>query len=193
MAIKAIIFDCFGVLIDSSETSLFHAFPQFKSQLVILNSQSDIGLLSKEQYINAVSYLTGVSGEELQKHDYCNVDNRDRNDSAIAWAHDIKTAGKYKVGLLSNVGRGWLNSFLKEMGKEDLFDASILSGEVSMVKPDPRIFKLMANRLGVKPDECVMIDDRPGNIAGARQAGMQGVVFASTKQAKAELSNILGE
>lgn len=191
MAIKAIIFDCFGVLVASAEVTLYKAFPQYSKELLILDEQANIGLLSKEQFIDAVSKTIGVSPAELIKHHYCNVEDRDRNDSALDWAHKIKLSGKYKLGLLSNVGRDWLNIFLRDMDKIGLFDESILSFEVSITKPNPKIFEMMAEKLGVKPDECVMIDDRPENIAGAKTTGMQGIIFVSTRQAKSELAKIL--
>lgn len=191
MAIKAIIFDCFGVLVASAEITLHHAFPQYSDELLKLDEQANLGLLDRQQFLDKVSELTGVPESELigHKHHYCNVDDRD--ESAINWAHQIKQTGKYKMGLLSNIGRGWLDKFVVEKSIEGLFDVEVLSYEIGMIKPDPKIFVYIADKLGVQPNECVMIDDRPENIKGAKIAGMQGIVFKSTGQAHVELDAIL--
>lgn len=191
MAIKAVIFDCFGVLVAAAEVTLFRAFPQYNDELLRLDMRANLGQIDKSQFLNSVAEVTGVEVKELVKHRYCNVDDRDRYMTVIEWAHQLKSSGRFKLGLLSNVGRGWLDNFLHENAIEGLFDQEILSYEERMAKPDPKIFKLMADRLGLKPDECVMIDDKPENIAGAKLAGMQGIVFTSCQQARSELDKIL--
>lgn len=193
MAIKAVIFDCFGVLVASSEESLFDVFPQHSDKLNVLYREANIGLVDREGFLEAVRDITGMSKGEQVLHHYCNVDDRDVNESAIDWARQIKTSGKFKLGLLSNVGRGWLDNFLETNLVKGLFDAEILSGEVKTMKPEPKIFLLMAKKLNVKPSECIMVDDREENIEGAKIAGMRGIVFGSTKQARSELDKILGE
>jgi putative hydrolase of the HAD superfamily/hydrolase len=57
-----------------------------------------------------------------------------------------------------------------------------------MIKPNPEIFELMAERLGVQPNECLMIDDIAANIAGAEAVGMEGVIFTSNDELQRELS-----
>jgi putative hydrolase of the HAD superfamily len=97
----------------------------------------------------------------------------------------------YKTGAISNFSddlRGNLESCWLVDGA---FDEIIISCEVGMVKPDPRIFQLMLDRLGCDPHEAVFIDDRPKNIAGAREFGMHTVFFVSREQALSELENIL--
>ncbi|MDT4860960.1 Phosphoglycolate phosphatase [compost metagenome] len=66
----------------------------------------------------------------------------------------------------------------------ELFDAVVLSSDIGMTKPNPDIFTFTAIKLGVLPEECVMIDDLLVNIEGARQAGMKGVVYSTVEQAK---------
>lgn len=195
MAIKAVIFDCFGVLVASAEVTLYKAFPQYGDRLEELDKQANLGLIDRQHFLDDVSQLTGQSQADLlgHEHHYCNVDDRDRVESAIEWATRIKKSGKYQVAMLSNVGHGWLDNFLAENSIVNLFDTVILSCDVGMIKPDPRIFLLMSQKLGVQPSECVMIDDRAENIAGAKSIGMQGIVFASTAQARAELDIILGQ
>ena len=68
----------------------------------------------------------------------------------------------------------------------------VLSGEEGITKPSVAIFELMAERLGLDPSQCLMIDDIAENCAGARAAGMQTILFQDNQQLESELYNILG-
>jgi epoxide hydrolase-like predicted phosphatase len=57
-----------------------------------------------------------------------------------------------------------------------LFDALVISGEVGLRKPDPAIYSLAAERLGVAPEKCVFVDDLPGNLKPAAALGMATVL-----------------
>jgi len=49
-----------------------------------------------------------------------------------------------------------------------------------VLKPDPRIFSLLTDRLGVEATDCVFVDDQPGNVDGARAVGMSALWFDVT-------------
>jgi len=59
---------------------------------------------------------------------------------------------------------------------ESLFDAWVISSEVGLRKPDPAIYALAAERVGVEPAACVYVDDLPGNLKPARELGMATVL-----------------
>jgi len=188
MAVKAIIFDCFGVLIMPGRTLLYQSFPQFETEISDLEHQSDYGMISRTKFNNSVAELVGITPDEVESRYY---DVNVHNEEAVEWVRELKSFGKYKIGLLSNVGRGWLDDFLTEIEQVDLFDEVILSSDVGLIKPDIKLFETAAERLGVEPYECVMIDDLLPNIDGAEAADMQGIVFTSTKLAKMELEHII--
>jgi putative hydrolase of the HAD superfamily len=73
-----------------------------------------------------------------------------------------------------------------------LFDATVISGEVGMRKPDPEIYLLTAERLGLPPSACVMVDDLPPNVRGAAAVGMVGVLHAAVESTVAELEVLFG-
>lgn len=56
-------------------------------------------------------------------------------------------------------------------------DNYLVSGDLGMVKPDPRIFQLLLSRYGLVAEECYFVDDNPGNVASACALGMKGIVF----------------
>ena len=188
MAVKAVIFDCFGVLITIGRDLLHQTYPQFSDQLTELERKSDSGLVSRSEFYNSVVTITGISMDDAMNK-YYSVENY--NQSSIDLIKQVKATGRYKIGLLSNIGHGWLDDFLPIMNSMNLFDAVILSSDIGITKPDPKIFELMAEKLGVNTDECIMIDDTPVNIASAINTGMQGIIFDSIDQAKTDLGKLI--
>ena len=73
-----------------------------------------------------------------------------------------------------------------------LFEHVIESSEVGIRKPDPRIYELACERLGVAPDKTVYLDDLGINLKPARALGMQTIKVVSESQAIADLEAILG-
>lgn len=85
-------------------------------------------------------------------------------------------AGGYRAGLLSNTGID-LRPRLAELGLLDALDTVVLSFEEGMVKPDPRIFGLAADRLWVPAGACVFVGDTPKADGGAVHAGMTSILI----------------
>jgi epoxide hydrolase-like predicted phosphatase len=83
----------------------------------------------------------------------------------------IRAAGT-PTGLLSN---SWGDA-LAYGALDELFDAWVISSEVGLRKPDPAVYALAAERLGLAPDACVFVDDLPGNLKPARALGMATVL-----------------
>ncbi|HVL95550.1 MAG TPA: HAD family phosphatase [Solirubrobacteraceae bacterium] len=94
-----------------------------------------------------------------------------------------------RTGLLSN---SWGRNSYDRTGWEDLFDATVISGEVGIRKPDPAIYALAAERLGLPPAEVVFVDDLPHNLEPARDAGMAVVHHTEPAATVAELERLLG-
>jgi putative hydrolase of the HAD superfamily len=74
----------------------------------------------------------------------------------------------------------------------EMFDAIIESSKVGIRKPDPRIYTMMCERLGVAPPACVFLDDLGGNLKPARALGMTTIKVESGPQAIAELEAATG-
>jgi putative hydrolase of the HAD superfamily len=82
--------------------------------------------------------------------------------------------GGARTGLLSN---SWGDALAyDEALLEELFDAWVISSEVGLRKPDPAIYALAAERIGLDPEACVFVDDLPGNLKPARALGMATVL-----------------
>jgi len=73
-----------------------------------------------------------------------------------------------------------------------LFDHVIESAKIGLRKPDPRIYRIMVETLGVDPDKCVYLDDLGVNLKPAREMGMTTIKVTSAPQAIAELEAATG-
>jgi len=86
---------------------------------------------------------------------------------------DLRGRG-YRIGLVSNCF-GNEAHWPREFELDHCLDAMVMSCAVGMVKPEPGIYELAADQLGVAPAECVFVDDVPSYVAGAMAVGMTGV------------------
>jgi putative hydrolase of the HAD superfamily len=98
---------------------------------------------------------------------------------------------RYKTGLITNALSDVRSVILKNWQMMDAFDVLIISAEVGVMKPDPRIFQIALNALGVQPAEAVFVDDNARNVEGARAVGMRAIHFTSPEQVRRELEEIL--
>ena len=88
---------------------------------------------------------------------------------------ELKAAG-YRLYLLSNASCHQPDYWSRVPGS-DYFDGKLVSYEVGFLKPEQEIYRIFCERFSLKPEECLFIDDNPGNIEGASVFGMPGIVF----------------
>jgi HAD superfamily hydrolase (TIGR01509 family) len=112
------------------------------------------------------------------------------NDALLSYIR-TRLKPKYKLGVLSNSGDDYLSQLLAPADAE-IFDDIVLSFRHGVVKPESRSFELAAERLGVKPAECLFVDDSPSHCAGARQVGMQTILYKDFAQFKEDIEKIIG-
>jgi HAD superfamily hydrolase (TIGR01509 family) len=95
-----------------------------------------------------------------------------------------------KTGIVSNSGPG-AREAERCWGFEEITDDIVYSHEVGLLKPDPRIFVLAAERLGVRPEEIVFLDDVEGHVEAARAVGYRAVVHHSTPESIARIEAVI--
>ena len=98
----------------------------------------------------------------------------------------LKKAG-YGIYLLSNASVAQ-HDYWPKFPVSSLFDGKLISCDVKTVKPCHMIYQLFMEKFGLKPEECIFIDDAPANVAGAIACGWQGIVFHGSSE---ELENKL--
>lgn len=84
--------------------------------------------------------------------------------------------GKFKLGILSDATSGARERVQKHVDLS-LFDAVVFSYEVGCRKPDPRIYNLTLERMGVAAENAIFIDDRPRCIEGAQAVGLHVILY----------------
>jgi len=189
--IKAIIFDCFGVLLGNAYkmhlTEVEKVDPERAKEIRAINHASDMGILTREETASAISELFGMEAEDfLEEQNQMEVPNK----PLLEYIATLK--GQYKIGLLSNINSRERLSIRFEPGVLDAhFDTIVASGDEGFVKPQSEIYEIAAIRLGVQPNECVMIDDIEEFCEGARQVGMQAIQFLNTEQCITDLNALI--
>jgi epoxide hydrolase-like predicted phosphatase len=190
--IKAILFDCFGVLYPDTYWTMAHEFlgediGQHEQDLHDLVRAVDLGHITREELWNQFAQLVGVRSETIyaRLEQFGGLDKR-----LLEFIENRKTS--YKFGMISNVGRGFLERMFTDKPAEYYFDTIVLSSDVHLVKPDRRIYELAAERLHVTIDECVFIDDIEQNVQGAVVAGMQGIHYRSYDRFIKDIQELLG-
>jgi putative hydrolase of the HAD superfamily len=83
----------------------------------------------------------------------------------------------YRTAVLSNADSTLVTRLRDEHRIHHLFDDIVCSADVGVAKPEPKIYALAAQRLGLPSDECVFIDDLERNVEAAREAGMQAIHY----------------
>jgi putative hydrolase of the HAD superfamily len=105
---------------------------------------------------------------------------------AVAAAH----AAGVRTGLISN---SWGTALKYDPATmERLFDGVVISHLEGLRKPDPRIYALGAERIGLEPAACVFVDDLPGNLKPARAMGMTTVRHTTAAETIPQLEELLG-
>lgn len=190
--IKAIIFDCFSVLIGDAtklvSSNLWHTNPERAKQFQAVAHTLDKGIIAEEEAGPILAGLLEMTPEALQA-----LRNKGevRNVELLSYI-EKSLRGHYKLAVVSNISsRSRLDQRFLPGELDNLFDVVIASGDVGYIKPQPEIFHIVAERLGVAPEECVMLDDIADFCDGARMAGMQAIQFISNKQAITDLNTLI--
>ena len=110
------------------------------------------------------------------------------DEAMVAACKRIRAAGML-TGLISN---SWSTSHYDREMLAELFDTAVISADVHMHKPQPEIYRLAAERLQVKPEESIFIDDLQENCDGAEAVGMTAVRHRSAAETTAELAKLTG-
>ncbi len=188
--IKAVIFDCFGVLIGDGLELLCQELektdPEGRAFITDNVRLANRGIIHPDESNRRIVERLGISLEDYRAQI---IKGEVRNEDAISLVRSLRP--RYKTALLSNIGKGSLVKRFSDEELAGLFDVIVPSAEVGMMKPDPEIYTYTADKLGVQPQECVFIDDREGFVEAARQVGMQGIWFQNATQTKQDLDVIL--
>jgi epoxide hydrolase-like predicted phosphatase len=201
VTIGAVIFDFGGVLVrmvdDRPRLRLAEQLgvPLPKLDHLVFFSDSAAkasrGEISVRMHWEAVRKALGIRPEDMPGflEQYWSAD--EVNWQLLDYIRDLHP--HYKVGLLSNAWDDLRQTLHARWDIDGLFDEMIISAEVKLVKPDPRVFHLAVVRLGVHPEEAVFIDDIAENVEAARKEGLIAIQYQETQKTLDELNQYLNE
>jgi HAD superfamily hydrolase (TIGR01509 family) len=187
--IKAVIFDCDGVIVNS-EPIRYKAYQKLilKKFGKILPDKYYEEMLGRRPDINMEKFLSyiGIEGDvqKLLEEREGVIDSLFSEKENIIPMEGIfelieKVEKEYVLAVASSSSKVYLSKILDALGVFDKFKV-VVSGEmVPHSKPSPDIFLLTAERLGVNPGECLVIEDSVHGVIGAKKAGMKCVALAS--------------
>lgn len=183
--IRALIFDCFGVLVRDGwlpyKERHFGEDHTLWQEATDLNRMVDAGLLTYEDFLKGVAELAHIDMNQARRE----IENNPANEQLFEWIRD-DLKPQYKIGLLSNAARDWLGD-LFEPWQVELLDETVLSYQMGALKPEPVMYRTIAERLGVDMSECLFIDDQQRYCDGATALGMPSVHYIDNKSLQIEL------
>lgn len=183
--IKAIVFDVFGVLAEDGWSPFKRQYishdPELVKKVAALGKEVDEGKRNFDEMIHETAHLTGVGEAEVRAA----VEHKVPNEELFTCiAQELKP--RYKIGLLSNASYNVLD-LLFTPDQVELLDATALSYEVGLVKPDKAMYEVIAQRLNVELSELLMVDDQVRHCEGALEAGMQALQYHDMGQFRRDI------
>ena len=117
--------------------------------------------------------------------------NLDKNTELLELIRKLKTSD-YKIGMISNMSNNWVREAFLDSEEQSLFDDMVFSYEVGLNKPNPEIYELSCERLGVRPSDTIFVDDSEVNCQGAEKTGMKTIHYRNFATFVEELSSLTG-
>ncbi len=181
---KVIIFDFFDVIHhDYQKTWLKERGLKREGGYAEASDLLDVGKIGYQEYLERFATLSGQTAQDVsdQFQALARVD-----DDVVAIISSLRK--QYLTGLVSNTHSEELRPILERHNLADLFNEIIISSDVGVSKPDPAIFHMMLERLGVKPEEAIFTDDNPRNVAAAEKIGITGISFTDAAALRSALT-----
>ncbi len=200
MLTRAVFFDFGGVLLRQDNDAARRTWAdRLHLDLVDLENrifESEVawqamrGEISAERFWAAVAADLGLSAGQIERFQKEFFAGDVLNEELLAFARSLRP--HYELAILSNAWSDAREIFTELLGLDEVFDTLIISAEVGLAKPDPRIYRLAVERLGVEPREAVFLDDQKRNVVAAREIGLRAVHFQNNRQAITEVEGYLG-
>ena len=205
-AIRAVISDFGGVLTNR----LIEAFAAFQDKTGISTEQLgramqlvaerdgeyplfrlERGEVSEQQFLNDLSWgLETELGHRPELHRFREIyfDALHPNEPMLDLMRNLRDRG-LRMAILTNNVREWEELWRSKLPLDEIFEVIVDSAWVGMRKPESAIYLLTIDRLGdgLRPSDCLFVDDNELNVAAARELGMTAVQFHSNDQAIPEI------
>ena len=155
----------------------------------------ETGRLSEREFLTRLgSELTARLGHPVEMHSFGTeyFQHLHPNEPVIDYMRSLRARG-YRMAICTNNVREWEKLWRPMLPVDEIFEVVVDSGFVGMRKPEPEIYALTLERLGVSPAEALFVDDIELNCDAARDLGIRSVWFRSNEQAIAEIEAALAD
>lgn len=143
-------------------------------------AEHEVGRLADEGFEDAFAAALGEAGGRIEPRGLLATLARhmDLDEPMIDIVREARAAG-VPIALVSNsLGR----DCYAKVDLDELFDVSVISGQVGIRKPSREIYRIACERLGVDPTECVLVDDLEHNLVGAARLGVDGILHRTAAE-----------
>lgn len=194
---KAVLWDMDGTLIDSAAVH----FQSWQEALAVegyaLTHEKFVAYFGRRNDDIIRAYLGLQTSDETISR--ISLDKEERYRAAIRrdgitflpgverWLRRLAEGG-WKQAVATSAPRLNVDAILESTGMADCFAAISAAEDVAVSKPDPAVFLLAAERLGVPAARCVVVEDAPAGIEGARRAGMRSVGICGLHDVQGDLT-----
>lgn len=183
MAIRGLIFDLDGVLVDSARYH-FEAWKRLAASLGIDFTEEQNEELKGISRADSLRKIVNWGGLELSDEAFADAMERKNTwyleliqgmspEEALPGSRAFMESAKGTYGLALGSASRNARSILQRVELLSFFDALVDGNDTSRSKPDPQVFQLAAERLGQKPEECVVFEDAVAGVQAAKAAGMR--------------------
>ena len=146
----------------------------------------DRGTVEPGDLVQRISGRTGLTPAEVQAVVDAVPASLQPIPASVDLLQRLQQPGK-PMFYLSNMPAPYADHLEREHAFVRAFSDGVFSARVKLIKPDPAIFDMASQRFGVAPAELVFLDDHPANVAAARAAGWQALLFSDAAQAEQDL------
>jgi epoxide hydrolase-like predicted phosphatase len=155
----------------------------------------ETGRVSEAEFLEALSKeLSTELGRPIQLDGFADryLEQLDANPRMVEYMRELRARG-LRMAICTNNIREWEERWRAKLPVDEIFDVVVDSSVVGTRKPEPRIFEITLERLGVGAHSTLFVDDLEVNCDAARELGMRVVWFRETEQAINEIEAALGE
>jgi putative hydrolase of the HAD superfamily len=199
MPIKALVFDCGGVVLRDLDNTHYDRWEarlglqpgELKERLWFspLWAQAELGQVTEAAFWAIAGQELGLAESETEQL---------ARDLWASWAVDPdvlalidRARERFRIAMLSNATDALEHALAHVHGIADRFDPIINSARCGIAKPAPEIYQLLLSRLQAEPGEVVFIDDRAENVTAAAALGMHVIWFVHPKELERQLAPYL--
>lgn len=198
MPLRAVIFD-YGMVLTGPANPLAHqrmleltqlAHSVFEKNYWLHRMAYDRGTLHGQTYWQSFAHSASTTLEPAVIDRLIEQDIRmwtDLNPTMMRWVEKIQAAG-LRTAILSNMGAEVLAHMRANFAWLDTFDHLTWSCELDMLKPEPEIYQHTLDKLGVRAEEALFLDDREENVEGARRVGLHALLFRDVATLRDDLA-----